>query len=269
MTVSNLWSDTWAADGTKPEWKERIAREVAEQHADPYGHSHIKYWLRLDLWGKNEGLLVLTGIDPKSVPAPVDENPFVGSVGWDEAQPFRNHFSFSYLPYVPWCAEAEFGRNVSEYQRYLNDQDIKYDLLRKYRQCFHSLHHKLEHSTNPLGPEAANGGWRPTAFIAWAKSLDFTPEWLEWAVENGLLQDQLDPTPGPFFDPDAPEYPELLHIAVRAWDAARSGKKGTPKQRVDKFLQERYPQMATSTRAAIALITNWQKIGGRPSKVDE
>jgi len=68
----------------------------------------------------------------------------------------------------------------------------------------------------------------------------------------------------PFFDADADDYPKLLHIAVRAWEHARTGTLGTAKQRIYKFLIERYPDLSASEREAISVIGNWQKSGGRP-----
>ena len=70
----------------------------------------------------------------------------------------------------------------------------------------------------------------------------------------------------PFFDADAADYPELLHIAVRAWEHARQTSAGTPKQRVLDFLADRYPLMPQSSRDAIAQVVNWQRSGGRPAR---
>jgi predicted dienelactone hydrolase len=66
----------------------------------------------------------------------------------------------------------------------------------------------------------------------------------------------------PFFDADAPDYPELLAIAVRAWEHARSSVGGTPKQRVHEYLAQRYEQLPMGTREAIATVVNWRRTGG-------
>ena len=42
------------------------------------------------------------------------------------------------------------------------------------------------------------------------------------------------------------------------------GESGTPKQRIQEFIKERYPKVKEGTRDAIALVANWQKSGGRP-----
>lgn len=69
----------------------------------------------------------------------------------------------------------------------------------------------------------------------------------------------------PLLDPDGQDYPELLHIALRAWDHARTAQGlGTPKQKIAAFLADRYGSIPSSTREAIALIANWQKNPGRP-----
>ena len=74
------------------------------------------------------------------------------------------------------------------------------------------------------------------------------------------------PFEAPFFDADSPEYPVLLAIAVRAWEAAREGTAGTPKQRVLEFLGQNYNDLPQGSRDAIAQVVNWQRGGGRPAK---
>ncbi len=69
-----------------------------------------------------------------------------------------------------------------------------------------------------------------------------------------------------YFDPDDDDYPELLHVAFRAWEHARNAGDGTPKQRIQSFLEARYPHIPTASRNAIALVANWNKVGGRPAK---
>jgi hypothetical protein len=71
----------------------------------------------------------------------------------------------------------------------------------------------------------------------------------------------------PYFDADAGDYPELLHIAVRAWEHARKApSEGTPKQRVLDYLGTRYTSMSQGSRDAIAQVVNWHRAGGRPAK---
>lgn len=86
------------------------------------------------------------------------------------------------------------------------------------------------------------------------------------SFERGLEGDD-SPYIAPYFDADSPEYPELLAIAVRAWEAAKAAKNSeTPKQRVLNYLGERYPKLGQTSRDAIAQVVNWQRTGGRPSK---
>ena len=68
----------------------------------------------------------------------------------------------------------------------------------------------------------------------------------------------------PFFDADSEDYPGLLHIAVRAWEHARTTSSGTPKKRIIEFVTERYPHVSEGAKESIALIANWQKAPGRP-----
>jgi hypothetical protein len=69
----------------------------------------------------------------------------------------------------------------------------------------------------------------------------------------------------PAFDADASDYPELLAIALRAWEHARSVSTGTPKQRIMAFLDSNYPHLAKGTKEIIAQVANWNRTGGRPS----
>jgi hypothetical protein len=74
------------------------------------------------------------------------------------------------------------------------------------------------------------------------------------------------PFEAPYLDADAPDYPALLHIALQAWEHARKGGNGTPKQRVIAFLAERYESLPQNSRDAIAQVANWHRAGGRPAK---
>jgi hypothetical protein len=82
--------------------------------------------------------------------------------------------------------------------------------------------------------------------------------------EHSTLGDD-SPFEAPFFDPDAEDYPEMLAIAVRAWEHARKGTEGTPKQRVLGFLYAQHRKLPQGTREAIAQVANWQRSGGRPA----
>ena len=104
----------------------------------------------------------------------------------------------------------------------------------------------------------------PSHFIGWAAARGFYPEWFEWAKSSELIDASEEVYRAPFFDPDQPDYPVLLHIAVRAWEAARVGGTGTPKQRIERFVSERYPALKATTRELIAQIANWERTGGRP-----
>ncbi len=94
-----------------------------------------------------------------------------------------------------------------------------------------------------------------------------------FVVRTGALRDFEHATLGdgspfeaPFFDADSPDYPELLAIATRAWEYARKGTSGTPKQRVLEFLADRYSSLPQGSRDAIAQVVNWHRAGGRPPR---
>lgn len=237
--------------------------------ADPLAQSALPYWLGLEVWTVTEGLLVLAGVEPDTVvsgaPAFMSEGIFEDKE-WLSAQPFEKHFSFSVLPEPFDFVESDFEGESGAYEAYLQRCEARREVLEPLRKLSQGLHHKLEHSPSALGEPVSRGKWRPVAFISWAKSIGYSPSWYAWAEKRNLLPDSLEATAAPYFDVDRDDYPALLHIAVRAWDFARGESTGTPKQRVMGFLSQRYPDLPQSTREAIALITNWRKVGGRPKK---
>jgi hypothetical protein len=114
------------------------------------------------------------------------------------------------------------------------------------------------------GDHDAEKRYSPEHYLGWAEARGFKPEWLEWAHEQGLIDAHEAVFRQPFFDPDSEDYPELLHIAVNAWQEAKIGGAGTPKQRIERFLEERYPTLPPTTRSLISQVANWQRTGGRP-----
>jgi hypothetical protein len=183
--------------------------------------------------------------------------------------PFAEHIAFYQLPAPPnLTLEDHIGDHLA-FEHYLQDQEARTRTLRRLQNLHDSLAHKLEHSPSALGKRESFGSsqrpqYPPVRFLAWARSINFKPDWFEWASQKGVLPDELNPTAAPFFDADSPDYPELLAIAVRAWDYARSATEGTPKQRIERFLSERYAHLTESARGSIASVANWQKAGGRP-----
>ena len=205
---------------------------------DPLALSHLSYWLKLEVWGEEEGLLVLAGVEPGTVIT--DNQTFASSFAagtvWTIAQPFLQLPSFSEFPEPHDLTVDSFNGDADQFDAYLERREHLHEILAPLRALSMSLQHKLEHSPSALGTPVASGQWRPVAFLAWARSIGFKPHWHEWAEKNNLLPDQLDVMAAPFFDADSDSYPELLHIAVRAWESAKADGTGTPKQRLERFL---------------------------------
>ncbi len=142
------------------------------------------------------------------------------------------------------------------------------------------------------GDEQSIEGWLNVGVTDFSDALFSRDELGRWLSENGLPsryqfalnketevdegESEFDPSESgkvvgidqaslpPYFDSDSDDYPQLLHIAVRAWEHARSTSGGTAKQRISNYVLERYPDIAEGTREAIALVANWKKAGGRP-----
>jgi hypothetical protein len=260
-----------------PKWVAEVLKRGEEARADPISFSALAYWLKLDTWSRDEGLLILAGLDPQSVIPSIVGMTFKGVDLWafDTAQPFNRAPHFTLEPFgAP--DRATYAGDDAGFERLLERAEDVNAVLDNHRETIRVLSHVLSRSTVGLGDQMPSDPMRwgqelysPTRFIAWANSIKYRIPWLAWATERGLLGDEVGPYAAPFFDADATDYPELLAIAVRAWEHVRKLTAGTPKNRVLEYLAERYPAMPKGSRNAIAQVVNWQRTGGRPAKRTE
>lgn len=260
--VSDKKKKRWLDSMRDPEHQKALLEQLRDQRENPYAYSQLSYWLSLDLWETNEGLQVLAGIEPGTI-----EKAMIGGA-WIDGQPFAEHISFLQVDPVEACSREEWPGGDNGYQHYLEAAEHKRDVLEGCQRVYEGLKHRLDRTVGGLGETSyeLEYRYRPIQFLAWVSSIGFTPAWLEWAERNRRLPQATEPMSEPFFDADSDDYPELLHIAVRAWDHARGISDGTPKQRVLDFLAERYPTMPQGSRDAIAQVVNWRRAGGRPAK---
>lgn len=221
---------------------------------DPILHSGLPTLLEQETWAPVDGLLILSGVDPRGALVEWRTKNHMGAE--IDAPKIRNAnwFSFSYGIYDHPLL-GSFGLDEADELAHFKDKILRLrssmlDILkRRWESC--DQDQELRRS--------------PGFYVRWAESRGFEIEWIEWARENKYLNAAPpEPTAAPFFDADAEEYPRLLHIAVRAWEHAIGASGGTAKQRITAFLNDRYPELSVSERDAIALIGNWQKTGGRP-----
>jgi hypothetical protein len=266
MAVSSRTKARWAEQWRDPEFERKLAAHVDARRADPLAFSQLRYWLGLEVWTREEGLLVLAGVEPGTVV--LDPEAFLDSdAEWVNAMPFAEHPAFFQVPDPAGLKLEDMSGNEAAYEAYLQNQEARGATLGRHQQLHAGLMHKLEHSPSALGKPVgplSQQHFPPVRFLAWAQSINFKPSWFDWAKERGLLPDELNPMAAPFFDAESSDYPELLAIAVRAWDHARSATGGTPKQRIERYLSERYSHLTESARSAIASVANWKKSGGRP-----
>lgn len=185
---------------------------------------------------------------------------------WTNAMPFDEHVAFFQVPPpLDWTIE-NFDGDLERFDHYVEALERRREILQSVQGTFESLLHRLDHSPSALRSESAflSSGYRPISMIAWASSIGFKPKWYDWAENRGLIPEAVTLTAAPFFDADSSDYPFLLHVAVRAWESAKAGVDGTPRQRIEAFLRANYPDLTDATRDAIALVANWQKRPGRP-----
>lgn len=258
---------------------------IRERAADPYWFSDLSKWLGFETWKPKDALLLLSGVSPTAAIVDWTFENFMGAVVdspriraasdlnaiYDHYDlPERNSWDEEFatvkakLRKADSLSEADRTRlaeELSSLERLRDGPDlIRRETELRYRSRILSALSSQWFS----GGHDAERRYTPEHFVSWARARGFVPEWCEWATAHGLLGADESRSGSELFDPDAEDYPELLHIAVRAWEFAKMGNTGTPKQRIEAFLSDRYPKLSSNAREGIAQVANWQRIGGRP-----
>jgi hypothetical protein len=266
MTASKATKARWAKQWSDPKFEESILTCVQAARDDPFGHSQLRYWLSLEVWEREEGLLVLAGVEPGTVVVSDEEPSFMGSAEWTNVMPFSQPATFYQFPEPEGLDQRAFGDDELAFESYLKACEERRQILSRHQALFQALQHRLDHTPSALGDPVCRDKWRPASFIGWAQSINFKPDWIDWAQQHEVITSDYGLASAPYFDADAADYPLLLHIAVRAWEYARSREQGTPKQRVLEFLSKNYSELPKAAREAIAQVANWQRAGGRPPR---
>ena len=260
---------------------------LIDRAKSPYHFSALRDWLELETWTPKQALLLLAGVSPDA--AKVDWT-YKNFAGVEISRPKIRmatvlnaiHDTYDVPERDAWdddiCeVKRELGQSASgnlseDRKRDLQRELAKLEALRD-EDTVVRREKTMLHRSNILaglskrwfsGDHDVAARNFPSHFIGWAAARGFYPEWFEWAKSSELIDASEEVYRAPFFDPDQPDYPVLLHIAVRAWEAARVGGTGTPKQRIERFVSERYPALKATTRELIAQIANWERTGGRP-----
>jgi hypothetical protein len=256
-----------------------------EQAEDPYWFSDLPKWLEFESWKPRDAMLLLSGVSPAAAIVDWTYENFMGAVidsprirAATDLDAIYDHYD---LP-----ERSAYAEDVSDVKKQLREgtslsatdraklterlaslERLRDDpvLIRRETQLQHRSHILGELSGVWFsGEHDAERRYTPEHFMEWARIRGFVPEWYEWAVSRQLLGVGEFLPSTELFDPDAEDYPELLHIAVHAWEHARKATAGTPKQRIERFLAERYPKLSSNARDGIAQVANWQRLGGRP-----
>jgi hypothetical protein len=257
---------------------------MAERRQDPFHFSNLPDLLELETWKPREALLILSGVDPGAAMLDWSYENFLGAE-IHKPRIRRATWFADYGDHYDWPLMSDYGKSPREQrkeieearasgkdvreaeawlrdmERWGNDDTTKFvtEMLSLRSSMLHHLSRRW--FTADHDPEAKHS---PEFFIRWAEARGFVIEWANWARERGFIEIEPISTSPPPFDADSEDYPELLHIAVRAWEHARQTEGGTPKRRIIEFVEKRYPGVSEGARDAIALIANWQKVGGRP-----
>ena len=105
--------------------------------------------------------------------------------------------------------------------------------------------------------------------INWAISKRVEPDWLDWAIDKGLVsninKELLVGTKinqKELFDKDSSTYPLELDWAMKAWEAVRNDKsKRKPKAKIKAWLDAN-TQLSNEAKDRISIVVNWDKTGG-------
>ena len=264
-------------------------RSIAAKRKDPLFYSRLPNVLELETWSPNDALLILAGVDPF---AAIFDWTYENFMGAQIPEPKIRHANcFSEVRELYDYPVAEDSEYTSKQLKEMIEEAKKNgssqaDLDQLNSDLWHADHWSKDETSKyksrvlslrsqmlgilkrrwDSGVEDETKKHSPAFFVEWAEKRGFEVEWATWARANNLLAENQSVFAAPYFDPDSDEYPELLHIAIRAWEHAKSAPGGTPKQRVLEYLQSRYPKIGESSKEAIAVVTNWQKAGGRPRK---
>lgn len=252
----------------------------------PYYFSDLPTWLNLETWKPKDALLLLSGISPNAAKVDWTYENFMGvQIEYPRIKAATDLTSVDDVYDIPerdaWdddirATESHIkskGDAMAAEERSLFEFELQ--RLKGYRDTpvIKERAEELHHRSNILaalsrqwfsGDHDAEKRYSPEHYLGWAAARGYEPEWYDWALSQGLIDAHEGVYRQPFFDPDSPDYPELLHIAVNAWQEARKGGVGTPKQRIERFLQERYSAVPPTTREMIAQLVNWHRTGGRP-----
>lgn len=259
---------------------------MEERRQDPLYFSKLQSYLERETWNPRDALLILSGVDPQAALVDWSYENFMGAelnqpkirraIWFTEPSDLYDYPLAADFEDSPWELKKQIrdarntGRHLDaekleselrDVEQWAKDETSIYlrDMLylrSEMLQCISRRWQSADHD-----PELKHS---PEFFVRWAEARGFVIEWASWARQHGLIDADLPATEAPFFDADSEDYPELLHIAVRAWDHARNSENGTPKQRIQDFIKQRYPHIKEGTRDAIALVANWRKSGGRP-----
>lgn len=207
-----------------------------------WNQSPLAIYLKLDKWPRVSAMLVLAGF---RFP---DHEP-VDGIYIPGLQEKINH------PVIEQALHHESFTQMSEQERMI--------VLAEMHQKLHSLLGYLEYSNW----NQDNNTDTPANFIRWAVSKGIIPDWLEWAIGQGLCSPEVNPlnqiSRSYGMSPAHPCYAEELDWALQAWHTvANTQGKGKPKARILKWLDEHAPHLSNDAKERIATVANWDKKGG-------
>lgn len=164
---------------------EEAQRLLDAHEADPYSHSELGHWLKLESWTDQEGLLLLAGVCPTGADIQWEGYKNLGGVLLDRPK-INNALLLNELPsfYFIRCDDkseksVEWGNLVREKTHKLNAIESRLEWIKR---LWDSCKHKGERHS-------------PSYFIDWAVRKKIHVDWLDWAHNEGLIANQVELNP--------------------------------------------------------------------------
>jgi len=166
-----------------------LEEERGFRKANPYECSELRTWLKLDTWKQTDGLLLMVNIEPQG-----------SDVNWEGYENFMGVYidgakllnaslldDISEYYSLPHDIDEEEAREVWKYsEEFIEELAERHEKIMKYSAKLNNI------KTLWDGSDFKEERYPPKHYIDWALSKDIEIPWLEWAVENKLIDVVID-----------------------------------------------------------------------------
>jgi len=164
-----------------------LSHEEAKKlrESNPYKFSELRAWLKLDTWKQNDGLLLITGIEPQGADVNwegyknymgvhIEGTQLINACLLDDAEDYYD------LPHNMGEDEAKNKWNYGE--DLIEELAERNKTIQKYSKILNDI--KIIWDASNFKDER----YSPKHYIEWAVSKNIDLPWLDWAIENKLTE---------------------------------------------------------------------------------